>query len=150
MPTKNPRISVSLTPSLAALLAELSEATGESASSLVRGILLQTEPALGRMLQLVRAASEAQGQIGAGVGRSLQRAAESLEDALAAADVRIGAAVGDLVAEAEAVRGRRRPTGSGGAAAGRAAAPDPRPVTRGSGQLQGRNKATAVRGARGR
>ena len=94
MPTKNPRISVSLTPSLAALLNELAEETGDSSSSLVRGILMQTEPALGRMLQLVRAAKDAQGQIGAGVGRSMQRAAETLEDALAAADARLGRAAG--------------------------------------------------------
>lgn len=150
MPTKNPRISVSLTPSLAALLNELAEETGDSSSSLVRGILMQTEPALGRMLQLVRAAKDAQGQIGAGVGRSMQRAAETLEDALAAADARLGRAAGDLVAEAEAVRGRRRPTGSGGPAAARAAAADPRPVTRGSGKLREGNRGGAAARARGR
>ena len=43
MPSKNPRISVVLSPSLAATLAALSEATGDSASSLVRGLLEQTE-----------------------------------------------------------------------------------------------------------
>jgi hypothetical protein len=150
MATKNPRISVSLTPSLATLLNDLAVETGDSASSLVRGILVQTEPALGRMLQLVRAARDAQGQIGSGVGRSLQRAAETLEDALAVADARFGRAAGDLVSEAEAVRGRRRPTGSGGPAAARAAASDPRAVTRGSGVSQGRHKRGSAPGGRGR
>lgn len=139
MPAKNPRISVVIPPSLAAVLDDLARETGESASSLVRNLLVQCEPALGRMLQLVRAARSAKGQIGEGVGRSLDRVVETLEDALAVADARVSRATGDLVAEAEAVKGRRRPRGDGAAGGTGPAAADPRLVTRGSGVSAGRN-----------
>ena len=63
MPSKNPRLSVVISPALAATLTALAEETGESASGLVRGLLDQTQPALERMLQLVRAAKAAKGNI---------------------------------------------------------------------------------------
>jgi hypothetical protein len=108
MPSPNPRLSVVLPPALAATLAALSEATGESASSLVRGILEQTHPALDRMLQLVKAAKAAKGEIGSGVGSSLARVVDDLEEAVVLADHRAGRVVRDLVQAAEAVKGRRR------------------------------------------
>ena len=147
--SKNPRLSVVLSPSLAATLAALSEATGDSASSLVRGLLEQSEPALVRMLQLVRAARDAQWQIGAGVGQSLQRVAEDLEEAVAVADVRAQRAVRDLVQSAESVRGRRRGAG-GGAARASAAASTPVPVTRGSGGAQKAQSSASSGQKRGR
>ena len=108
MSSKNPRLSVVLTPSLAATLAALSEETGDSASSLVRGLLEQTEPALQRMLELVRAAKSAKGQIGAGVSDALGRLVDDLHDAAALADSRARRVVADLVTQAEVVKGRRR------------------------------------------
>ena len=97
-----------LTPSLAATLAALSEETGDSASSLVRGLLEQTEPALQRMLELVKAAKSAKGQIGAGVSNAMGRLVDDLQDAIAVADARGGRVVADLVSQAEVVKGRRR------------------------------------------
>jgi len=133
MPSKNPRLSVVLSPALAATLAALSQETGDSAASLVRGILEQAEPALQRMLQLVKAAKQAQGQISAGVGQSLNRVLQDLEEAMVVADYRTGRAVRDLVSEAQAVKGRRRGTGGGAARAAAALASTPVAVTRGSG-----------------
>jgi hypothetical protein len=115
MPSKNPRLSVVLSQSLAATLAAISAETGESASSLVRGLLEQTEPALGRMLELVRAAKAAKGQIGAGVAGTMDRVIDDLQDALAVAEARTGRVVADLVGQAESVRGRRRPRTDGAA-----------------------------------
>ena len=149
MPTKSPRLSVVLSPSLAATLAALSEATGDSASSLVRGLLEQTEPALQRMLQLVTAAKAAKGSIGAGVGESLGRVVTDLEDAIALADHRAGRAVRDLVAQAEVVPGRRRRAGGGAARAAAAYVLDPRPVTRGSGTRERSEKGGKQGGRRG-
>lgn len=123
MPAKNPRLSVVLPPSLAATLAALSEVTGESSSSLVRTILEQAEPALGRMLQLMIAAKSAKGQIADGVSESLRRTVDDIQDAMAVADSRLSRVTSDLVNQAEAVQGRRRPKG----------ASTPVPVTRGSG-----------------
>lgn len=137
MPTKNPRLSVVLSPSLAATLASLSDATGDSASSLVRGLLEQTEPALQRMSQLVNAAKQAKGTIGAGVGQALDKVVTDLEEAIVMADDRAGRAVRDLVDSAEAVKGRRRGTaGVAGRepAAALSSSSTPVLVTRGSGR----------------
>lgn len=137
MPAKNPRLSVVLSPSLAATLAALAHATGESASSFVRGMLEQSEPALLRMLQLVTAAKEAKGQIGGGVSATLGKVVSDLEDALAVADYRMSKVGTDLVQTAESVKGRRRRDARAPAPArgGRppALVSTPGPVTRGSG-----------------
>lgn len=139
MPSKNPRLSVVLSPALAATLAAIAEETGESASGVVRGLLEQSEPALQRMLELVRAAKAAKGQISTGVAVALDRVVDDLEDALALADSRTGRVVADLVSQAQAVQGRRRRSGQARAARGPAGAapahPTPVPVTRGSGPL---------------
>lgn len=137
MPSKNPRLSVVLPPALAATLAALSKETGDSSSSIVRSLLEQASPALERMLELVKAAKAAQGQIGAGVAASMHRVVEDLHDAIAVADSRQSRVIGDLVSQAEAVKGRRR-TGGGGSSAAHGTRPapvlsTPVPVTRGSG-----------------
>lgn len=136
MPSKNPRLSVVLSPAVASTLAALSQETGDSASSLVRGLLEQAAPAFVRMLELVRAAKAAKGQIGDGVAGSLDRVVNDLHDALAVADSRQRRVIADLVDQAEAVRGRRRAATRPGAARAdgrRSAASTPVPVTRGSG-----------------
>jgi len=152
MPTKNPRLSVVLSPSMAATLAALSEATGDSASSLVRGLLEQTEPALQRMVQLVNAAKQAKGSIGSGVGQSLDRVVSDLEDALVLAEHRAGRVVRDLVDSAETVKGRRRgTTGAAGSAPAAAAVPStPVLVTRGSGRAKASPSVPAKGGRNGK
>jgi polyhydroxyalkanoate synthesis regulator phasin len=136
MPAKNPRLSVVLTPSLAATLAALAEETEESASSLVRGLLEQSEHALRRMLELVKAAKAAKGQISAGVASNMERVVEDLHDAMVVMDARTARVTADLVDQAQAVKGRRRAAGGMRPAAPggrRTAASTPVPVTRGSG-----------------
>jgi urease gamma subunit len=152
MPTKNPRLSVVLSPSLAATLAALSTETGESASSLVRGFLEQSEQGLVRMLDLVRAAKSAKGQISEGLRGNMSRVVDDLQDALALADARTGRVVADLVATAEQVKGRRR-RGAGmpqaPSAGAAAAARTPGPVTRGSGRAT-KGQGKGRRAGRGR
>ena len=140
MPSKNPRLSVVLTPSLAALLSQLADETGESASSLVRDLLTQSEGALQRMLQLVVAAKAAKGQIGGGLAASMDRVVRDLETAQGLVDNRSADMLGDLVAMAEKVRPRRRAPIPGAASSARAGrVPEggstPVPVTRGSGPV---------------
>lgn len=136
MPTKNPRLSIVISPALAATLAELSEVTEQSSSSLVRGLLEQASPALRRMLELVRAAKAAQGQIGEGLAASMLRVVDDLADAVALADARQGRVLADLVEQAEAVPGRRRRVAAGGGRAVPVAAATPGLVTRGSGSTE--------------
>ena len=150
MPASNPRLSVVLTPSLFATLQQLGHATDQSASAIVRDLLLQTEPALRRMLALVLAANGAREQIGEGVGSALFRVVSDLEHQLEReTDGEVG--YQDLVTQAEAVQGRARRAGGaagagGGAArAGRAVRSQgegltPVPVTRGSGTGKTRRK----------
>ena len=149
MPTKNPRLSVVLSPSLAATLAALSEETGDSASGLVRGLLEQTEPALQRMLHLMKAANAAKGNIGAGVGGTLLRVVSDLEGAMGQADRRLDSAVRDLVDAAEAVKGRRRQRASAASTGPVAAVSTPGLVTRGSGRADQGKKAKTSGGRRG-
>ena len=137
MAAKSPRLSVSISPSLSALLAQLAHESEQSASSLVRELLEQSEPALGRLLQLLQAAKSAKGQVGAGVAGALDRVVGDLEEALAVADLRVGRATRDLVTVAESVNGRRRPAAGmrrGAPSGGPEVLPStPVPVTRGSG-----------------
>jgi predicted DNA-binding protein len=147
MPTKNPRLSVVLPPGVAATLAALSVETGESSSSLVRGLLEHTAPALERMLQLVIAAKAAKGQISSGVSNTLDRVVDDLHDALAVADARASRALGDLVSQAQEVKGRRRSPGAtraAGPAGGASVSSTPRPVTRGVGS--GKTRRSIVKG----
>ena len=114
MPSKNPRLSIVLSPGVAATLAAISKETGDSVSSLVRGLLEQTAPALERMLELVKAAKASKGQIAAGVAGSMDRVIDDLQSALQRADKAAGQVLIDLVGQAETVKGRRR--GATGAA----------------------------------
>ena len=151
MPAKNPRLSVVLPPSLAATVAAIAEETGESASSLVRGLLVQTEPALRRMLQLVRAANGAKGEIGSGVAKSLDRVVDTLQDAILLADVRAEQAINDLVSTAESVKGRRTAAvgGASRTSSTAAKASAPRAVTRGVGGYKSGRTAGKKRPAKG-
>lgn len=140
MPTKNPRLSVVLSPALSATLTALAHESGESSSSLVRGLLEQSRPGLERMLHLLRAANAAKGQIGSGVGDVLLRVHDDLERALLASEARIARVESDLVSQAEAFRVRKRPSGGRSGAAAPAGPPQaaltPVPVTRGSGMTK--------------
>lgn len=136
MTGKNPRITISLTPSLVATLSGISKETGESMSTMVREVLIQSEPAFHRMYELFKAANAAKGQIGGGTGAALAKVVDELEEAMAVADVRVKRATRDLVDSAEKVAGRRRKTV--GAARGPAHSTGerlatPRLVTRGVG-----------------
>ena len=153
MPTKNPRLSVVLTPSLHVLLAQLSVETGDSASSLVRDLLIQSEVPLQRMLQLVRAAKDAKGQIGGGLQQSMDRVMRDLEHANRGIDHRAGDLLADLVAQAEVVRPRRTSASralSRTVAAGSAGGSTPVLVTRGSGHPKRSESAKKLGKTRGR
>lgn len=108
MPHKNPRLSIVVSPAVAETLSALSAETGESASSLVRGLLDQAQPALARMLALVRAAKHAQSAITGGVASTLDRVVTELEGTLAHAEAVADSAVQDLVSQAQAVKPRPR------------------------------------------
>ena len=57
MATKNPRLTITLTPSLAAQLRRLSELTGNSQSSLIAELLDGSGPVFDKMIQVLEAAA---------------------------------------------------------------------------------------------
>ncbi len=63
MRTKNPRINVTLTPSMHRLMRELSLLTGNSMSSTLADLLNGNEPVFQRMVTVLRAAKAAQKEV---------------------------------------------------------------------------------------
>jgi hypothetical protein len=107
MPTVNPRTNVTLSPSLDALVLRLASVQRVSKSQVLRELLEVAEPGLQRAAAFLEAAAQAHG----GMLRDL---ADKLEGAQALAEAQLSTALAfmdestaDLVAKAEAVRGRR-------------------------------------------
>lgn len=67
MPTQNPRISVTLTPEIAALLDRLSVLVGNSKSSMVAELLAEAVPIFERMITVLEAAQTLKEQATGGI-----------------------------------------------------------------------------------
>lgn len=133
MPTTNPRVNVTLSPALDALVSRLAGHQGVSKSQVLRELLETAEPALQRVVALMDAASSARTELHTGLSRSLGRAQDAIEDGLAVAMARIDAGTVDLVSQAEGVRGRRPRRVAQRPGGGVSPSSTPVPVTRGSG-----------------
>ena len=117
MPTTNPRVNVTLSPSLDSLVTRLSGLERVSKSMVLRELLEAAEPSLMHAVALMEAAQ------GAGA-EARKRIAQDMEATIAAAQGVQGLAHRlafnsnrDIVAEAEAIRGRRPPRGGSAATA---------------------------------
>lgn len=158
MATKNPRISVTLTPETAAVLARISTLSKGSVSSLVGELLETTLPVFERMAQALEAAAQleseaksAKGDIAAG----LQRAQDRLEDQLGLALTTMDDGLRPILEQAEKVSRRaakapRAVRGAGGLRQSEKASEavsTPVPVTRGSGTPK-KGKTGEVKGGR--
>ena len=129
MPAKNPRLTITLQPSLAAQLRKLSELTGNSQSALIGDLLEGTGPVFDRMIQVLEAAKSAKESIRGKLADDMEHAQAKMEGALGLVLEGFDEFTGSLLDEAEAVtrrarrKGRRRSAGvSGGLGA---AAPTP-------------------------
>ena len=152
MPTLNPRINVTLSPSLDAMVARFAAVQQVSKAQVLRELLEAAEPALQRAVLLMEAAVKAPGQVMSGLASSLDRAQAVVEAELSSSLAQIDAASRDLVDQAEEVRGRRPARGATpplleGAPKGRRkgqrgspAVSTPVPVTRGSGSGKTRKR----------
>jgi hypothetical protein len=117
VPTTNPRVNVTLSPSLDSLVTRLSGLERVSKSMVLRELLEAAEPSLMHAVALMEAAK------GAGV-EARKRIAQDMEASVAAAQGvqalahRLASnSHRDIVAEAEAIRGRRPPRGGSAATA---------------------------------
>lgn len=126
MPTKNPRLTITLEPSLAAQLRTLSELTGNSQSSLIAELLEGSGPVFDRMIQVLQAAKTAKEAMRGRLVADMEDAQTKMEGALGIAMEGFDLFTGSLLDEAEAVtrRARRGPASRGGIGRG-AAAPTP-------------------------
>ena len=107
MPTVNPRVQVTLSPSLDALVLRLAVHQRSSKSQVLRELLEAAEPALQRAAALMDAASTAAGEAKARLVRMLDSSQDAAEDAVAVLNSRLDRMTDDLVSQAEAIRGRR-------------------------------------------
>lgn len=116
MPTSNPRVNVTLTPSLDLLLSRMAKNTRTSKSQVLRELLEAAEPALQRAVTLMDAATAAADAVKEGLAKSLDKSQAQAEKALAKQMGMMDALSNDLVAQAEAIR-ERRPGRAGGTSA---------------------------------
>jgi hypothetical protein len=107
MPTKNPRIAVTLPPSLDALCARLAHFSRSSKSSVVRELLEAAEPALVRTVALMEAASRAQATWRGAFASDMENAQAKAELALVPLLRQLDDSTADLVRQAERIEERR-------------------------------------------
>ena len=131
MPTFNPRINVTLSPSLDLLVSRLAKHQRASKSQVLRELLESAEPALHRVVALMDAATSASVEARAGLARRLDHDTEVAEDSLAVILSRLDRASGDLVSQAEAVRAKRPARRKAERVQLAAVVPDPPPSNRG-------------------
>ncbi len=79
MPTTNPRISVTLTPAVSAVLKELSALSGNSQSSMVAELLETSVPIFEKVCTVLRAAATVQESAKTQFRENLERAHDALE-----------------------------------------------------------------------
>lgn len=120
MPTVNPRVNVTLSPSLDALVSSMATHQRVSKAQVLRELLEAAEPALQRAVALMDAAKKAAGELKAGLVQSLEAEQSRAEREYARTLRGMEAISSDLVAQAEAIRARRPARGAARPASGRA------------------------------
>ena len=127
MPTLNPRISITLTPAVSAVLRELSALAGNSQSAIVGELLETSLPVFERVVAALRAASQIQDSARVEIAAGLERAQHKLEAQMGLLLSEIDEGNRPLLEAAERVTRR----GAGGVASGaRAARPVAAPKAR--------------------
>lgn len=152
MPATNPRISVTVAPSVEAVLSRLSVATGQSKSSFIAELLESSMPVLERMATVIEAAQHAKDTLKSQTAKDMEQAESRLHQILGVTMDIFDESTAPILEEAERVQRRaaRSQTGRRGRAAtpaaGLATPPQPPYVTRGSGTPQKTMGASADKG----
>lgn len=135
MPATNPRISVTVVPSVDALLSRLSSLTGQSKSSFIAEILESSMPVLERMVTVLDAAQQAKDTLKSQTVRDMEAAESRLQEMLGITMDIFDQTSAPILEEAERIK-RRKAGAAAGDAQSRAPAGEPAQppyVTRGSG-----------------
>jgi len=133
MPTTNPRIQVTLSPSLDALVGQMARYQRTSKAHVLRELLETAEPGLSRAVALMQAAEQAAGAIKSELARGIDQAQTKAERSLGRTLAAMDQLTGDLVATAERVQERRpaRPGAERAAGAGASGPGNPPASNRG-------------------
>ena len=115
MPAVNPRVSVTLTPAMDAVLKRLSDVSGQSKSSLIAEILEQSQPVFERMALILETAKSATKDAKERMAANLEEAHTQLLHQAGLVDDLFTQQTADLVGELEQI-GRRKPKGAVGQA----------------------------------
>lgn len=107
MPTINPRINVTLSPSLYALVGRMAAAQRASRSQVLRELLEAAEPALQRAATLMETATTVAGRLKDELRQSLDKAQDQAEADLQRTMGAMDSLTQDLVTLAETVQSRR-------------------------------------------
>lgn len=107
MPTKNPRITVTLTSAVHAVLKRISALTGNSQSAIVGDLLAETLPVLERMAKVMEAAQAAKDHTRQEIAAGLERAQARVEEQLGLLVGEADEVLRPLLDDAEKVRRRR-------------------------------------------
>lgn len=121
MPSLNPRVNVTLSPSLDALLSQLAGFERVSKSSVLRELLEAAEPSLRQAAALMEAAKGASVSARANIVRDLEQGLQAAQGVQHLALQVAANHTRDIVSEAQAIRGRR-PSRPARSVAGRAPA----------------------------
>lgn len=126
MPTSNPRITITLTPSTHSLLRELSSLTGNSMSSTVGELLSGNEPVFERIVTVLRAAKTVQEEGKASMVEALNKAQARIETQLGLALEAMDDGARPILDKAEEVSRRgRKGAPRAGMVSARASVPTP-------------------------
>ena len=130
MPTFNPRVNVTLSPSLDALVSDLAKLQRVSKASVLRELLEASEPSLRQAVGMMKAGSELSARARTRVADDMQATLKDMEPRLQQVLEMAAGITRDLVAQAEAIEGRRAARRS----AAVAAVAGPKPAGRGPGK----------------
>ena len=109
MPTTNPRVNVTLSPSLDSLVARLASIERVSKSMVLRELLEAAQPALASAVAMMEAAKGASVEARKRIARDMQTTIDAANGVNYLAQSVAANSTRDIVAEAEAIRGRRPP-----------------------------------------
>lgn len=124
MPTVNPRINVTLSPSLDSLVSRLSVLERVSKSTVLRELLETAEPALLQAVALMEAAQGASAVARKNLAHDLCESVKAAEETSSLMLQRLATQTRDMVDEAEQIRGRRPASGQAAGLHGVDSAPD--------------------------
>lgn len=117
MTTLNPRLTITLKPSVAAQMRELSRLTNQSQSSIIAEILESSDPVFSRLIQVLTAADAAKAELSSKVKKDMEAAQGRVEHQLGLVLEDFDNATRPILDQAEGIKRRARATNEASASA---------------------------------